>query len=235
MLPFRFFAALGQEVHGAHEIAGVEILRVHPRQELHALVFRSQRGFDPLGALPLHVREEAADEIGQEIGAQRPAGAKIAEHPEHVRHAGEHHAAVGNGVCEDERLAVDLEGDVPEHVEIEAGGGDDDVRFELSAGFQQDALRRECVDFVSDNGRLAGADAAKDVAVRHEGDALAPGPVVRREMGLDVESRAQVSAHAGDQFLLHRFRILESAPREGSLVVQNLAAHDLVNPYLVDL
>ena len=83
--------------------------------------------FAPRG---LHVVEQPADEVGDEVGPQRPARAEVAEHPGHVGHAGEHHAAVGDGVGEVERLAVDGEVDVAEHAEVEAGGGDDDVGVE---------------------------------------------------------------------------------------------------------
>src|SRR4051812_47855517 len=40
VLPVRPVAALRQQVHAAHQIAGVEVLRVDPRQERHVAVFR---------------------------------------------------------------------------------------------------------------------------------------------------------------------------------------------------
>ena len=78
-----------------------------------------------------HVIEQPADEVGDQIGAQGPARAEIPEHPRHVGHAGEHHAAIGHRLGEHQRLAVDGEVDIAEDAEMEAGGGDDDVGIEL--------------------------------------------------------------------------------------------------------
>jgi len=73
------------------------------------------------GAGCLHVREQVADEVGDQIDPQRPAGAEIAEHPDEVRNAREHHAAIGHGIGEIEWLAVDSEFDVAIGREVEAG------------------------------------------------------------------------------------------------------------------
>ena len=73
------------------------------------------------------MREHAADEIGDEIGPERPAGTQISERPNHVRNTGVHHTAVGDGVGKIERRAIDLEGDVTERAEMKAGRGDDNA------------------------------------------------------------------------------------------------------------
>ena len=67
-----------------------------------------------------------------------------------------------------------LEGDVAQHAQVEPGGGGDDVGFEDLAGLQQDTLRNEAVDVVGDHAHRAGADRRQHVAVRQDGDALAP-------------------------------------------------------------
>ena len=178
VLPFRLVAALGQQVHAAHQIAGIEVLRVDPGQQRHVLVLGPQGHGDlawrPSRFMWLSSRQTKS---ATRSDAQRPAGAEIAEHPDHVGHAGEHHAAIGDGLGEIQRLAVDDEVDVAQDVQVEAGGGDDDVGLELLAGLQQDARFGEAVDLVGDHRGLAGRDALEQVAVRHEGDALAPGPV----------------------------------------------------------
>src|SRR5437660_576665 len=38
MLPFRFVAALRQQMHAAHHVAGIEILGIDPRQQGHVVV-----------------------------------------------------------------------------------------------------------------------------------------------------------------------------------------------------
>ena len=50
------------------------------------------------------MRQHPADEIGDEVDAQGPAGAEIAEHPDEIGYAGEHHAAIGHGFREIERF-----------------------------------------------------------------------------------------------------------------------------------
>ena len=120
MLPFGLVASLRQQVHAAHQIAGIEVLRIDPRQQGHVLVLGPKRRRHLSRALFLHVIEQPAHEIGDQISPQGPAGSEVAEDPRHVGHAGEHHAAVGDRVGEDERFAVDGEVDVAEHIEIEA-------------------------------------------------------------------------------------------------------------------
>src|SRR5204863_469456 len=94
----------------------------------------------------LHVVQQPAHEIRDEIRAQGPARAEIAEYPSHIRHTGEHHAAIGDGIGEDERLTVDREGDVAERAEVKPGGGDNDVGLEALAALQLNAALGEALD-----------------------------------------------------------------------------------------
>ena len=153
--------------------------------------------------------EQTAHEVSDQIGAQRPARPEVSEHPGQIGHAGEHHSAIGDGVREDERLAVDHEVDVPQHIEVEAGRGDDDVGLEQLAGLQENARLREAVDLVRDDGCLAGGDAPEQVAIRDEGDALPPRPVARREVRVDVVVGTEIGANARQQLLLHDLRFVE--------------------------
>ena len=56
---------------------------------------------------------------------------------------------------EGKRLAIDRESDVTEDIEVEPGCRDDDVRLELNARLQEDALLGERVDLVGDDRCLA--------------------------------------------------------------------------------
>ena len=106
-----------------------------------------------------------------------------------------------------QRLAVDGEVDVAEHVQVEAGGGDDDVGVELPAGFAAGcrfSVKRSISSVTTE--ALPDANALEQVAVRDEGDALPPRPVAWREMRLDVVVGAEMRAHRGEQFLLHLLR-----------------------------
>jgi hypothetical protein len=99
VLPFRLVAALRQQMDGAHQIAGAEILRIDPGQMRHVLVFGAQRYLDTFDAFLRHVVQQAADEIADQVDAQSPARAEIAENPDHVGHAGKHYAAIGAGAA----------------------------------------------------------------------------------------------------------------------------------------
>ena len=206
---------------------------IDPGQKVHVLVFRSQCDTDPLRAGFFHVRQQAAYEIRQEVGAQRPTGTEVSEHPEQVRHAGEHHASVVDGFGEVERLAVDRKVDVSQHAHVETGGGYDDIGLKFLAGLQQDAMFREPFDLVGDDRRFARSDTVEEVAVRDEGYALTPGAIAGREMALHIVLWAENGANAVEQFLLHLLRFFERTPRECGLVVQYLSPHNLVNPLFV--
>ena len=119
--------------------------------------------------------------------------------------------------------------------EVEAGRGDDDVGFQLLAGFQQDALLGEAVDLVGDDGGLAGLDALEQVAVGNERDALPPRPVFWREVGRDVVVLAEIGFDRRQQILLGRFRLLKGLAGEGVLVEQDFSPRDFVDPLFVDL
>ena len=103
------------------------------------------------------------------------------------------------------------------------------------AGLQQDARLREALDLVGDHRGLAGRDALEQVAVGNEGDPLTPGPVARRKVRLDVVVRAEQVAHAASSSCFTASGSSNVAAGEGRLVVEDLAAHDLVDPGLVDL
>src|SRR5690349_6993091 len=54
-------ALLEQDALRAHDVAGVEVLRIGPRPDLHVLVLRAQRGDHHGGALVPHVRQQPLD------------------------------------------------------------------------------------------------------------------------------------------------------------------------------
>ena len=87
---------------------------------------------------------------------------------------------------------------------------------------------------VGDHAGLAAGDALEEIAVRHEGDALLPRAVFRREMLVDIEIGPEEFAHAGQQFLLHGVGLLLRPAGELILVEQDLPSDNLVNPCVVD-
>src|SRR2546423_1402432 len=87
---------------------------------------------------------------------------------------------------------------------------------------------------IADRG-ISGADRLQQIAVGDEGDALPPWPIARREMRVDLVIGTEITAYAGQQLALHLVRFGEGTLRKHGLIVQDLAAHDLVDPGLVDL
>ena len=134
---------------------------------------------------------------------------------------------------EGERLAVDHEVDVAQHIEVEPGGGGDDVGFQDRTGLQQQTLGNEAVDLIGDHGDLAGPQRLHHVAVGENGDALAPRAIGRREMLGDLIG-ADIGLDTGQQLLRHRLRLLETAAGEDVEVADHLAANDVVHDHGVE-
>ena len=124
----------------------------------------------------LHMIEQPAYEVADHVRAQCPAGSEVSEDPRHVGYAGEHRAAIGDRIREDQRLAVDGEVDVAEHIEIETLAVTTISASRLLPDFSRSPLR-EAFDFIGDDRRLARADRLEQIAIRDEGDALPPWPI----------------------------------------------------------
>src|SRR5262249_20641776 len=142
---------------------------------------------------------------------------------------------VSDGIGKYQRLAIDDEVDIAEHADIEPGRRNNDVGSELLSGLQQDTRRIESLDFIGHHRCLAIGDALEQVGLGHEGNALAPRTVPRREMGFDIVVGAEQVANDADQFLADKLWLGKAAPSEGRLIEQDLAAYDLMDPALVDL
>ena len=82
-------------------------------------------------------------------------------------------------------LAVDVHLDPAERLQLQAGGGDDDVRLQLLARCQPDARFRERLDAVGHDRRLPLPDRPKQVAAWHQAHPLVPGVVARVEVHID--------------------------------------------------
>ena len=80
MAPLRLVPALRQQVHAAHQVARIEVLRIDPRLQSHVLVLRTQGRNHALRALGLHVVEQARDiEAGEIISRKATDLDKIQE------------------------------------------------------------------------------------------------------------------------------------------------------------
>ena len=174
-------------------------------------------GVTTLGAPGVHVLQQPADEVGQQVGAQRPAGAEVAEDPGHVRHAAEHRAAPADGARQSPaagrrpRSAMS-----PSTLRLKPVALTTTSASSNSPDVSRMPPSVEALDLIGHHRGLAFADALEQVGVGHEGDALLPGPVARVEVLLDLglEARAERGAHARQQFLAHDLGLGHAAPRE---------------------
>src|SRR5215813_3656906 len=118
---------------------------------------------------------------------------------------------------------------------MEAGGRDDDVGFEQRVGLEEDARLGEPLDLVGDHRGLAVSDALEHVAVGDGGEPLLPRTVSRREVLLDIVVGPDEAPDGPEQLLLDGVRLGRAPLREVGLLVEDLAAYDLVYPRRVDL
>src|SRR5690349_11023590 len=105
---------LRQEVRGAVDVARLE---QHQRHRSHALLLA---GHDAAVAVLVEVAEQPDDEVGDQVGLERPGGVGVADREGEVGHAREHQRAVGEARGRVDLLAVDGELDVAEEPEVEA-------------------------------------------------------------------------------------------------------------------
>jgi hypothetical protein len=127
MLPFRLVATFRQQVHVTCQIARVEVFWVDPRQQGHVLVLGPQLRRHPARPLVLHVIDQAADEIGDQVRAASTRGDVLAarqlgigEIPVMVA-AGWTEAQKRAYVLADNQLAITGSGWDPELLRLELG------------------------------------------------------------------------------------------------------------------
>lgn len=102
----------------------------------HVLVLRAQVGGALAGPDGLHVVEEAAGVVGDEVGAECPGGVGVTEGGDEIWYAGVHHAFVEKGLGEINGLTIYRNFYAAQNNEVETGGSDDDVGFQFLAGLE---------------------------------------------------------------------------------------------------
>ena len=174
-------------MHAALQVTGIEVIRFYPRSQLHVLILGPQLRRHHRGADAVHMPEHPHQDIRDQVGAQGPAGAEVAEHPGQVGDTGEHDAVPGYRVCKIHRFAVHVEGDPAQYQQLEAGRGNDQVRLQFLAGFQQYAFFGKGVDFVGHHAGQALPQPGEQVSIRNDRYPLLPGAIAGREMLVDVK------------------------------------------------
>ncbi|MCG0062327.1 hypothetical protein L0F81_03315 [Streptomyces tricolor] len=182
----------------------------------------------------VHVVEQAAEMLADQIDLERPREVGVAEREDEVRHAGEHHRLVRHGVRGFRLAAVDAQPDSAEGRHGEPGRGDGDVGGQFLAGLQQDAGLGEPVDVVGDDRGPPGRGRLEQIAVGHHAQPLVPGGVARGEVGVDVEVPGELPAHVGDEQSAHEFRHAPAGLVDRAREQDVFAADHPVRPFVAD-
>ena len=224
--PLRFVEPFRHQMYAAHQVAGVEVLRVEPGLPRLVRLVGAKGGCDPFGPQLVHVVEQPANKLTDKIGPHRPAHSEVAENPCQVGDAGQHYPAISDRSGRVKWGAVHGEGDITEDAQVQARGRNDYLGRKRVTGLQLDPLFRERGDLVGYESDLPGRNFLEQVAVRNQGQALLPGPVLRREMLLDVEVLGKEPPDAIDQFRLYELGLLPGEADEDLLVMKELFPHN---------
>ena len=203
-------ARLGQCVRVAQHVAGLQI----PQRRLGdrpATEMRIGVGV----AVGVHVLQQSGRRAGGHVRAQRPGGVGVADAPDQVGHVLEHVCLVGEPVLWLDLGAVHGDPHAAECLQLQAGGGHDDVGVEVPAGLEHDAGCVDVVDMVGDHLEGALADLFEHIAVGHQAHALVPRVVSRLEVHVH---RIVPRQHAGvlrpDDLLGHARRAAGDHPHQ---------------------
>ena len=168
-------------IDGPEHVAGLEVEQ-GLRGDGRVVVDRHAR----VVAAGVHVAEEAAGELADQVGLERPGCVGVADGEGEVRHPAQHHALVGHRLGQPHGPAVHGQLGAAEREQLQAGRRDHDVGPQLGAGFEYHAPFGEIGDPVGDHRGPPVADDLEQVAVGHQAQPLVPRVVHRLEVGVDV-------------------------------------------------
>lgn len=147
--------------------------------------------------LILHSLEQAGEEVGGGVGAQRPRRVGVTDDKGGVGEILQHHAAPEELLSMVDELPVDLDRRAAADEDAETGRGDDDVRVEATARVQLDALGCDLFDGVGDDVGVAGAETLVEVAIGGDAESLVPDVVARLEVRVERDVRGQFGLGGG--------------------------------------
>ena len=152
--------------------------------------------------LAVHMVDQTAQVFTGNIGLEGPGDVGVPEDHGGVGHAFHHHVLVDHLFLQHHALAIHGGPDAAQHLDIQAGGRNDDIRFQLLAGFQANARVGEAFNMVGFDRGSTRLDGIKQVAVFHHAQALIPGVVVggkvahiRLALQLALDHRQEQPAH----------------------------------------
>lgn len=156
----------GKKVQHTLHVAGRKV--INPQAWLHIGIFRAQARRASSRAGRVHMLEQSADVLGNQISSQGPGCIDVSEGDHQIWHIREHQAFIGPGIGKFYRLPVDTELHATQHFQIEPGGGDNDIGLQLPAGLQSHTLLGEGVNMIRHHFHLTGPDRLEQVTVRYQ-------------------------------------------------------------------
>ncbi len=188
LLPRRARALPGEVVDRALDVAGGEVEQRAPLELRVVVAWDGDRV-----AAGVHVGEEAAEVLGDDVDLERPRGVDVADGEGEVGHVREHESLVGKRLRQPDLPAVNHQLDAAEGLQVEARCGHDHVGLESRARRELEPVLGERLDGVSDDRRASGADRLEQVGVGDHAEPLVPRVVARPEMGVDRVPLRQVA------------------------------------------
>ncbi|KAI3477047.1 hypothetical protein L1887_61344 [Cichorium endivia] len=140
----------------------------------------------------VHVLDESDDVLCGAVRAERPGCVGVADRDGVVGQALHHAALPDKQLVGLDGLLVHRGLDVTANVELEAGGGDDEVARDALAVLEDDLVAGDLVNVAGGNVRLALAERRVKVAVRADAQTLVPRVVARLEVRVERDVLGQL-------------------------------------------
>ena len=125
---------------------------------------------------------QAAQVLTGDIHFQGPGNIGVTKDHPRIWHAFNHQTLVDNLVFQNDVLAVYLRLDSTEHLNIQAGGRNDDVSIQVLTRLQLNTGLGETLNMIGRNRRPARFHCFEQVAIFYHTQTLIPGIIVWREM-----------------------------------------------------
>ena len=127
--------------------------------------------------------EQATHVLAHQVRFQGPGRVGVTKHQRHVGHIAQHHALIDQGFTRLHRLAIDSTFHATQHLNIQTGRSNDDIRLQLLAGFKQNPGFGKPLDVVGYDLGLTATQRLEQIAIGHGTQTLVPRIVAGAEVG----------------------------------------------------
>src|SRR5262245_31596922 len=192
----------GQLVHCPLKIARGEIDR---RKALNSWI-RDARGKRVVAVL-LHVVEQTAKIVTDEVGLERPRSVGVAKYRCEVWDIAVERSPVAHCCRGIGWSTIDIDLGTAQHLYVKPGGHDHEIGLELATGAQLEAPLREGLNAVRHHAGATFSDRVEEITVGGETKPLVPGVIPGSEVRANIKRRTQLCAHTIKNHLLGALRI----------------------------